>query len=46
MVFKETKFKNIKEVTEPLKEQIPKGSLLDIVMLSTMRQSILSCVSS
>ena len=26
MVFKETKIKNIKEVTEPLKEEILKGT--------------------
>ena len=28
MVFKETKIKNIKEVTEPLKEEILKGTRL------------------
>jgi len=27
MVFKETKIKNIKEVTEPLKKQIQKGDV-------------------
>ena len=27
MVFKETKIKNIKEVTEPLKEEILKGNV-------------------
>ena len=27
MVFKETKIKNIKEVTEPLKEEILKGDV-------------------
>ncbi len=34
MVFKETKVKNIKEVTEPLKEQIIKG---DVHTIDEMR---------
>lgn len=34
MVFKETKIKNIKEVTEPLKEQILKG---DVHTIDEMR---------
>ena len=34
MVFKETKIKNIKEVTEPLKEEILKG---DVHTINEMR---------
>ena len=39
MVFKETKIKNISEVTEPLKEQILKGDVHTIEEMKTWLQS-------
>ena len=38
MVFKETKIKNIKEVTEPLKEEVLKGNVHTIEEMKTWLQ--------
>ena len=40
MVFKETKIKNIKEVTEPLKEQIIKGDVHTIDEMKAWQQPL------
>ena len=40
MVFKETKIKNIKEATEPLKEQILKGNVHTIQEMKAWLQAL------
>ena len=40
MVFKETKIKNIKEATEPLKEQILKGNVHTIEEMKAWLQAL------